>query len=172
MKKLLAILLMCLTCVTAFAEGDASGAVELLPCIGTTAWADARPLIPDPFMKGSAGRTGMTMYLGDSYDACVTVIYARDGAAESFGWGAGTVHYVSLSKTGYTLGGIGVGDAFAELEAVCAADGWVRLETAGENLDGAWEKIADGVRYTLSYILESGTERVSFVCVQAEKLPL
>ena len=170
MKKLLVLLLACLMWTSAFAETTAPEPLELMPYLGNITWKELRPLIPETFISGNRVKSGMMMYLGDSLDSGLNDQYAHSDAEVSFGWEHETVFYVSISKTGYSLSGVSVGDNVADVDARCLADGWTKMDVPPDMLDGSYEKTVDDVRYTLGYIIEYGTECVNFVSIQAAKI--
>lgn len=170
MKKLLALLLACFMCTAAFAETAAPEPLELMPYIGNITWKELRPLIPDPFFTGNGDPSGIMMTLGENLASCVNVMYADEDAEIPYGWDPTIVFFFSISKSGYSLNGISVGDRISDIEAICMADGWTKMDVIPDLLDGAYEKTTEGVQYTLGYIIEYGTDQVSYVSVKARKL--
>ena len=172
MKKLILLLLVCCFCVPALAENDAPAVanLDLFPLIGNSTRADFLAAVSEPFFKGVSVEDGSAVYLGESYASCVVMRHTRQEREINHGWEPDTVFYVSLSKTGYSLNAISVGDNIADIDALCIEDGWTKMDVPPDMLDGGYEKTVDGVRYTLGYIIEYGTECVNFVSVQAVRI--
>ena len=169
MNKLILLLLVCCFCVPALAENDvpAVANLDLFPLIGNSTRADFLAAVSEPFFKGVSVEDGSAVYLGESYASCVVMRHTRQEREINHGWEPDTVFYVSLSKTGYSLNAISVGDNIADIDALCIEDGWTKMDVPPDMLDGGYEKTVDGVRYTLGYIIEYGTECINFVSVQA-----
>lgn len=168
MRKWMILLVLCLFCMPAFAESTDD--IELFPCIGASTRKEVLDMVDEAFMKGIRGKDGGTVYLGESYASCVAVKYAHEECEETYGWDHETVYYISLSMSGYSLNGIRVGDKAADVDAVCLEDGWVKMNEAPLNCDAGYEKTMDGVKYTLAYIIEYGTDWINHVHVKAEHL--
>ena len=172
MKKLIFLLLVCCFCVPALAEDEvpAIASLDLFPLIGNSTRAEFIAAVGEPFFKGTTVKDGSVVYLGESYASCVVMRHTREDREINYGWEPDTVFYVSISKTGYALNFICVGDNVSDIEPLWLATGWTKMGVPPEQLDGGYVKTEDGVRYTLGYIVEYGTDCVNFVSVQAEKI--
>ena len=168
MKKLIAFLLICLLFVPAFAQ-EAAGSIDLFPYIGNSTREGIQAVIAAPFIKGEGVTGGTNMYYGESLADCICFRYAREDRGETYGWGHETVYYVSISTGGYSLMGIGVGDKVEAMAGICLSGGWTEMAEAPQNCDGGYEKTADGVNYTLGYIIEYGTDQINLVYIEAIK---
>ena len=169
MKKLIAFVLICLLFVPAFAEEAAPECIDLFPYIGSGTRDEIKSVITEPFIRGDVVTGGSNLYYGESLADCICFRYAREDHGETYGWGDGTVYYVSLSTGGYSLMGIGVDDTTEDIAAICLADGWMEMAEAPQNCDGGYEKTAGGVKYTLGYIIEYGTSQINLVYIEAIK---
>ena len=167
MKKLIVLMLICLLCVPAFAEEEAADSIDLFPYIGNSTREEIQAVITEPFFTEQSVSGGKSLYYGESYVDCLCFRYAYKDSTEIHGWDGGTVYYVNVNMSGYSLMGISVGDTIEDTAAICAADGWTEMAEAPAMCDGGYEKTADGVKYTLGYIMES--DAISLVYIEAVK---
>ena len=167
MKKLIVLMLICLLCMPAFAEEAAPECIDLFPYIGSGTRDEIKAVITEPFIRGDVVTGGSNLYYGESLADCICFRYAREDCEETYGWGYGTVYYVSIGTDGYSLMDIRVGDTTEDIAAICLADGWTEMAEPPQNCDGGYEKTVDGVSYTLGYIIEYGTNQINHVSIKA-----
>ena len=162
MKKIIAVLLICLLCagMLCMASAEETMAVELMPYLG-------KPRAELKDAVGQLGRSDWPEFYNVYNDGMMSKVSLERGMVT--GWPADTVFEIFLMNEDHTLDGHRVGDSISDAKARALQEGWTLVSEVDEHyeLNVFFAKDIDGAEYTLKFNADSSHTAIEYITMEA-----